>query len=167
MLTLCSLKRTNSYFVKPLGPYDPKRLCMVTLYPFARRIPKSHAVKCVFEDPPQVVKFLVQEHAFVGEECYTFYAEDQLRPEGADLMNGPALATALGELGVKFFLHDMWVYQKKLSKIILDKVEPPALRAAVNDCLRTGRHYQTLHLGEWRLKAITSASGVSMSKGGK
>ena len=76
--------------------------------PEGYRDSSAHSVMCVSELPPRVVKFSLQDHAFVDEECYEFYAESQAAPAGAPLLNGPALAETLGNIGVRYFLHDMW-----------------------------------------------------------
>ena len=108
--------------------------------PEGYRDSSAHAVMCVSELPPRVIKFSLQDHAFVEEECYKFYAEAQATTEGAPLMNGPALTETLGNIGVRYFLHDMWGRAVKTKKPTKGHFHPDIHRVlrhmeSVSSCL--------------------------------
>ena len=90
------------------GEHGHSRAADLYVNPEGYRDESAHTVMCVSEFPPRVTKIALQNHAFVDEECYEFYAEPQAAPADAPLLNGPALAETLDHLGVKNFVHDMW-----------------------------------------------------------
>ena len=67
--------------------------------PEGYRDSSAHAVMCVSELPPRVVKFFLRDHVFVDEEYYEFHAEAQTAPAGVPLLNRPTLTETFVNIG--------------------------------------------------------------------